>query len=175
MKARTILICLGITLCVPVMLLHAESTPEQQEILMRDAYKAEQGRFQQVLKSTSDKERFIVLKYAIAHRFVPNRQMDPFFNMHVMVGVWQRSLMVYGSLKNRKDLLRKIYPNLEILDEYVHWGSRTGAPYKDTTITNTIMRNVGQIAYLDSLMGNYRDTTSLDYRFYATPRMKRVN
>ena len=137
---------------------------------MRDAYKAEQERFSQVLKSTSDEELFIVLKYAIAHRFVPNRQKDPFEDNYVN-GSWMATLI---NGLNRKDLLRKIYPDMEVLDEYVHWGRRTGSPYKDTTVTNTILQNVGQKAYLDSLMGDSNNTESLWYRFYRTPRMDMV-
>jgi hypothetical protein len=92
-----------------------------------NGYAKEQARFAKVLSEASDEELFIVLNYAIAQHYVPNKNIDPFYNKHVMVGCWQRSLMVYNNLSNRKDLLKKIYPDLKVLDEYVKWG-RHGAP-----------------------------------------------
>lgn len=108
----------------------------------REGYAKEQARFDKVLSEASDEELFIVLNYAIAQHYVPNRDIDPFYNMHVMVGHWQRSLMVYDNLSERKDLLKKIYPDLKVLDEYVNWGRQSGAPYPDTIISNSIMDNV---------------------------------
>ena len=94
-------------------------------------YKAEQKRFQKVLTNASDEELFITLKYAIAYDYVPDSQIDPFYNRYVMVGVWQRSLMVYDTLRNRRtDLLREIYPNMDVLDEYVRWESLPEGPIK---------------------------------------------
>ena len=108
----------------------------------REGYAKEQARFAKVLSEASDEELFIVLNYAIAQHYVPNREIDPFLNMFVMVGHWQRSLMVYNNLSDRKDLLKKIYPDLKVLDEYVNWGRQSGAPYPDTIISNSIMDNV---------------------------------
>lgn len=93
----------------------------------KEGYAKEQARFAKVLKEASDKELFVVLNYAIAQRYVPNRVIDPFHDMFVMVGCWQRSLMVYNNLLDRKDLLKKIYPDLKVLDEYVNWGRQSGA------------------------------------------------
>lgn len=107
----------------------------------REGYAKEQARFAKVLKEASDEELFVMLNYAIAHHFVPNREIDPFYNMYVMVGCWQRSLMVYNNLSGRKDLLRKTYPDLKVLDEYVNWG-RDGEPYLDTIVSKAIMDNV---------------------------------
>ena len=106
----------------------------------REGYAKEQARFAKVLKEASDEELFVMLNYAIAHHFVPNRDVDPFFDVYVMVGCWQRSLMVYNNLSGRKDLLRKIYPDLDVLDEYVNWG-RHGEPYPDTNVSKAIMDN----------------------------------
>ncbi len=110
----------------------------------REGYAKEQARFAKVLSEASDEELFIVLNYAIAQHYVPNKNIDPFYNKHVMVGCWQRSLMVYNNLSNRKDLLKKIYPDLKVLDEYVHWGRQSGAPYPDTLVSQKILNNVKQ-------------------------------
>ena len=106
----------------------------------REGYAKEQARFAKVLKEASDEELFVVLNYAIANHFVPNRDIDPYYDIHVMVGCWKRSLMVYNNLSGRKDLLRKIYPDLDVLDEYVNWG-RHGEPYPDTNVSKAIMDN----------------------------------
>ena len=110
----------------------------------REGYAKEQVSFAKVLKEASDEELFTVLNYAIAQHYVPNKNIDPFYNKHVMVGCWQRSLMVYNNLSDRKDLLKKIYPDLKVLDEYVHWGRQSGAPYPDTIVSQTILNNVQQ-------------------------------
>ena len=110
----------------------------------REGYTKEQASFAEVLKEASDEELFIVLNYAIANHYVPNSEIDPFFSKSVMVGCWQRSLMVYDNLSDRKDLLKKIYPDLKVLDEYVHWGRRSGAPYPNDKVTQTILNNVQQ-------------------------------
>lgn len=110
----------------------------------KEGYAKEQARFAKVLSEASDEELFIVLNYAIAQQYVPNKEIDPFHNMFVMVGHWQRSLMVYNNLSDRKDLLKKIYPDLKVLDEYVHWGRQSGAPYPDTIVSQKILNNVKQ-------------------------------
>lgn len=140
------------------------------------AYQAEQERFQKVLINAPDEELFLVLRYAIVHQYVPNKQIDPFEDKHVSVGAWQRSLSVYNRLrmKERKDLLRKIYPDLEVLDEYVNYGRQSGAAYPDTIVRNTILNNAGTREYLDpQIEGNgLKDTTSLRYRYFFTPRLQ---
>jgi hypothetical protein len=129
----------------------------------RERYAKEQARFAKVLKEASDEELFVMLNYAIANHFVPNRDIDPFYNMHVMVGCWQRSLIVYNNLSGRKDLLKKIYPDLKVLDEYVNWG-RDGEPYPDTNVSKTIMDNAK------------KECQGMDYRlvskFFGTPLMR---
>lgn len=120
--------------------MHSDSIRREME-RERERYAKEQARFANVLKEASDEELFVMLNYAIAHHYVPNRDIDPFYNVHLMVGCWQRSLMVYDNLSDRKDLLRKIYPDLKVLDEYVHWGRQSGQPYPDTIVSKTIMDN----------------------------------
>lgn len=129
----------------------------------REGYAKEQARFAKVLKDASDEELFVMLSYAIANHFVPNRDIDPFFSVHVMVGCWQRSLMVYNNLSDRKDLLRKIYPDLKVLEEYVNWG-RHGEPYPDTNVSKTIMDNAK------------KECQGMDYKlvskYFDTPLMR---
>ena len=130
----------------------------------REGYAKEQARFAKVLKEASDEELFIVLNYAIAQHYVPNRDIDPFHNMFVMVGHWQRSLMVYNNLSDRKDLLKKIYPDLKVLDEYVKWGWQTGAPYPDTIVSQKIMNSVKQ--------ESRKMNSKLISKYFRTPLMR---
>lgn len=137
------------------------------------SYQQEQKRFSKVLKQASDEELFIVLKYAIAHHYVPNNEVDPYFNMYVMVGLWKRSLMVYEKLKPKEDLLQQIYPDLEVLDDYIKWGHLSGAPYPDTVVSKAILDNVGKdIKQIDSIMGNFGDNNSLLNKYFATPLLR---
>ena len=116
---------------------------EQEIEQEREGYAKEQARFAKVLSEASDEELFVVLNYAIANHYVPNRDIDPFFSTGVMVGCWQRTLMVYRNLSDRKDLLKKIYPDLKVLDEYVNWGQH-GEPYPNNKVARTILNNVQQ-------------------------------
>ena len=129
----------------------------------KEGYAKEQARFAKVLSEASDEELFIVLNYAIANHYVPNKNIDPFYNKHVMVGHWQRSLMVYNNLSDRKDLLKKIYPDLKVLDEYVKWG-RHGEPYTDTIVSMAILKNAKE------------NSRKMDYKlkkeFFSTPLMR---
>ncbi len=134
-------------------------------------YKMECRRFDKVMKNASDEELFLVLRYAIANGFVPNREIDPFHDEYVYVGLWQRSLCVYESISHRNpNLLKQIYPDLDVLDDYVRWGHLAGEPYPDTAVTQAIKRNAqweGQS--LDSLMGDWEDKNSLHYQYFSTP------
>lgn len=87
--------------------------------------------------------------------------IDPFYNVHVMVGHWQRSLMVYNNLSNRKDLLKKIYPDLKVLHEYVYWGRQTGKPYPDTIVSKTILNNAQK--------GSRKMNSELVSKYFGTP------
>ena len=129
-----------------------------------NGYAKEQARFAKVLSEASDEELFIVLNYAIAQHYVPNREIDPFHNMFVMVGCWKRSLMVYDNLSDRKDLLKKIYPDLKVLDEYVKWGWQTGAPYPDTIVSQKILNNVKQ--------ESRKMNSKLISKYFRTPLMR---
>lgn len=136
-------------------------------------YQQEQKRFTKVLEQASDDELFIVLKYAIANHFVPNNDLDPYFDMYVMVRPWKRSLMVYEKLKPKKDLLQQIYPDLEVLDDYIKWWHLSGAPYPDTVVSKAILDNVGKdIKQIDSIMGKFGDKNSLINKYFATPLLR---
>jgi len=130
----------------------------------REGYAKEQARFAKVLSEASDEELFIVLNYAIAQQYVPNKEIDPFHNMFVMVGHWQRSLMVYNNLSDRKDLLKKIYPDLKVLDEYVKWGWQSGTPYPDTIVSQKILNNVKQ--------ESRKMNSKLISKYFRTPLMR---
>lgn len=125
-------------------------------------YAKEQARYAKVLKEAPDEELFLVLNYAIAHHFVPNMDIDPYYDIHVMVGCWKRSLMVYDNLSCREDLLRKIYPDLKVLDEYVNW-RRHGEPYPDTIVSKAIMDNASKecLGMDDKLVSKYFGTPLL--------------
>ncbi len=130
----------------------------------RKGYAKEQARFAKVLSEASDEELFVVLNYAIAQHYVPNREIDPFHNMFVMVGHWQRSLMVYNNLSDRKDLLKKIYPDLKVLDEYVKWGRQSGTSYPDTIVSQKILNNVKQ--------ESRKMNSKLISKYFRTPLMR---
>ena len=130
----------------------------------REGYAKEQARFAKVLSEASDEELFIVLNYAIAQQYVPNKEIDPFHNMFVMVGHWQRSLMVYNNLSDRKDLLKKIYPDLKVLDEYVKWGRQSGTSYPDTIVSQKILNNVKQ--------ESRKMNSKLISKYFRTPLMR---
>lgn len=71
--------------------------------------------------------------------------------------------MVYRNLSDRKDLLKKIYPDLKVLDEYVNCG-RHGEPYPNDKVAQTILNNVQQESRkMDSkLISKYFRTPLLD-------------
>lgn len=127
-----------------------------------NGYEKEQARFAKVLSEASDEELFVVLNYAIAQHYVPNMDIDPYFNSHVMVGCWKRSLMVYNNLSSREDLLRKIYPDLKVLDEYVNWG-RHGEPYTDAIVSKAILKNAKE--------NSQKMDDKLKKKFFGTPLM----
>lgn len=84
---KTILFTATILLLVATLLLIAVHLLKQHEGKVdnrKENYIAEQNRFSQVLQNASDDELFIVLKYAIAHRYVPNSALDPYYDMYEM-------------------------------------------------------------------------------------------
>ena len=79
--------------------------------------------------------------------------------------------MVYDKLSGRKDLLRKIYPDLKALDDYLRWNGN-GRPYPDTIVSQTILDNVGKQRHeLDSIVGAIFDKSSLAYKYFGTPNL----
>ena len=81
--------------------------------------------------------------------------------------------MVYEKLKPKKDLLQQIYPDLEVLDDYIKWGHLSGAPYPDTVVSKAILDNVGKdIKQIDSIMGKFGDKNSLINKYFATPLLR---
>lgn len=156
-----------------------EVTVSEDSIIMekgrrKDGYEKERERFDKVLDEASDEELFLVLKYAIANHYVPNRDVDPFFDLYVMVGCWQRSLKIYDKLLGRKDLLQQIYPDLEVLDEYVKWGWQTGQPYPDTIVSQAIIQHSQKDGgrSVDSLMDTRPLESSLKYKYFGTPLLR---
>lgn len=146
---------------------------EQKRERERDGYAKEQERFEKVLNEASDKELLIVLKYAIIHHYVPTYDVDPYYNVLAGVGSWHRTKMIYDKLSRRPDLLRKIYPNLGILRDYVNRNEFV-QPFTDTVASQTILRNAQKDGkyFVDSLMGVRSDTSSLAYKYFGTPLMR---
>ena len=145
---------------------------EQKRDRRREGYAKELERFEKVLNEASDKELPIVLKYAIIHHYVPICDVDPYYNFFAGVGSWHRTRMIYGKLSRRPDLLRKIYPNLGILRDYVYRNEFV-QPFTDTVASQTILRNSQKDGkyFVDSLMGVRSDSSSLAYKYFGTPLM----
>lgn len=139
----------------------------------KEGYAKELERFEKVLNEASDKELLIVLKYAIIHHYVPTYDVDPYFNVFAGVGSWHRTKMIYDKLSQRPDLLRKIYPNLGILRDYVNRNEFV-QPFTDTVASQTILRNSQKDGkyFVDSLMGVRSDSSSLVYKYFGTPLMR---
>ena len=146
---------------------------EREQERRREGYAKELERFETVLNEASDKELLIVLKYAIIHHYVPTYDVDPYFNVFAGVGSWHRTKMIYDKLSRRPDLLRKIYPNLGILRDYVNRNEFV-QPFTDTVASQTILRNAQKDGkyFVDSLMGVRSDTSSLAYKYFGTPLMR---
>lgn len=145
---------------------------EREQEQRREGYAKEQERFEKVLNEAADKELLIVLKYAIIHHYVPTYDVDPYYNVLAGVGSWHRTKMIYDKLSRRPDLLRKIYPNLGILRDYVNRNEFV-QPFTDTVASQTILRNSQKDGkyFVDSLMGVGSDSSSLAYKYFGTPLM----
>ena len=146
---------------------------EREQDQRREGYRKEQERFDKVLQQASDKELLIVLKYAIIHHYVPTYDVDPYYNIMAGVGSWHRTKMIYDKLSRRPDLLRKIYPNLGVLRDYVNRNEFV-QPFTDTVASQTILRNSQKDGkyFVDSLMGVGSDSSSLAYKYFGTPLMR---
>ena len=143
---------------------------EREKEREEEGYAKELERFDKVLQQASDRELLIVLKYAIVHHYVPTRDIDPYFNVFAGVGSWHRTKMVYDKLTRRPDLLRKIYPDLGVLRDYVNRNEYV-RPFTDTVAAQTILHNAQKDGKydVDSLMGVRSDKASLVYKYFGTP------
>lgn len=146
---------------------------EREKEREREGYAKELERFDEVLQQASDEELFVVLKYAIANQYVPNRDVDPYGYVFAGITSLHRSYLIYEKLSSRKDLLSKIYPNVQVLDEYVHWGRNSGRPYKNIIVSRTILHNAQKDKKkMDAQMGSIYDTSSMAYKYFGTPLMR---
>jgi hypothetical protein len=134
---------------------------EREKEREKEGYEKEKERFAKVLEQASDEELFTVLNYAIAQHYVPNRHVDPYGYMFVGVTSLHRSYLIYEKLLDRKDLLRKIYPDVKVLHEYVYWGRQTGKPYPDKIVSKTILNNAQK--------GSRKMDSELVSKYFGTP------
>ena len=81
--------------------------------------------------------------------------------------------MVYDKLSRRPDLLRKIYPDLGVLRDYVNRNEYI-YPSTDAVAAQTILHNAQKDGKydVDSLMGAKSDKASLAYKYFGTPLMR---
>jgi hypothetical protein len=137
-------------------------------------YQKEEERFEKVLQQASDEELLLVLKFAIIHHHVPNTwNIDPYMDVTVGVGEWNRSLKVYDKLKARADLLQQIYPDLKVLDDYITINTLVW-PFTDTIAAQTILHNAQKDngRDVDSLMNAGTRRSSLEYKYFGTPLLR---
>jgi hypothetical protein len=133
---------------------------------------AEKARFDTVLQQASDEELIIVLKYGIIHHYVPTYDIDPCYDLNVVVGPWYRTLKVYEKLEDRKDLLGEIFPDLKVLDDYVNWNEYV-VPFTDTIAAQAIIHNAQKHNGhdVDSLMETGPRRSSLKYKYFGVPML----
>ena len=139
-----------------------------------DRIKKEQARFDKVLDEAPDEELLIVLKYGIVHHYVPTRDIDPYFDVRSGVSRWHRTLRVYEKLSHREDLLQEIYPDVQVLGDYVRRNEYV-RPFEDTIAAQTIIRNAqtDKGRDVDSLMETHsRRRPSLKQKYYGTPLLR---
>lgn len=88
-----------------------------------DSIEQEEKRFEQVLQDAPDEELLLMLRYAMYNQYVPTCEVDPYFDRYAVVGCWHRTLRIYDVLSSRKreDLLKRIYPDLDDLKNYVFY------------------------------------------------------
>ena len=109
-----------------------------------DGYSAECQRFDSLLSNATDEELVVVLRYAISHRYIPNKDVDPYHNKYVMCTSWKRSERIFNKIADRHDLLQQIYPDVYMLKDYLQWFSIAGEAYPDTAVSNSILRYIEQ-------------------------------
>lgn len=138
-KYKTLLIVIiSIVGCNVLLFLITAISPMGEQL----RYRAECQRFDNLLSNATDEELVVVLRYAISHRYIPNRYVDPYYNMHVMCGTWKRSEMIFNKIADRHDLLQQIYPDVYMLKDYLQWFSMAGQAYPDTAVSNSILRYI---------------------------------
>ncbi len=138
----------------------------------KTAYAIEQERYTRMLEDASDAELFAVLRYAIMSGYVPNEEGDPYGEPYVMVSPWERTILLYRRLDDRPDLLKTIYPDLDVLGEYMEWGKLRGSPYPNPEIAATIVANASKDSMeIKAMVGDFFDSTSVNYKYFATPIM----
>ena len=115
-----------------------------QEEAYYDGYSAERQRFDSLLSNATDEELVVVLRYAISRHYVHNRDVDPYYNKHVMCDPWKRSERIFNKIADRHDLLQQIYPDVYMLKDYLQWFSIAGKAYPDTVVSNSILRYIEQ-------------------------------
>ena len=109
-----------------------------------DGYSAERQRFDSLLSNATDEELVVVLRYAISRHYVHNRDVDPYYNKHVMCDPWKRSERIFNKIADRHDLLQQIYPDVYMLKDYLQWFCMAGEAYPDTAVSNSILRYIEQ-------------------------------
>ena len=138
-KYKTLLIVIiSIVGCNVLLFLIIAISPMGEQL----RYRAECQRFNILLSNATDEELVVVLRYAISHRYIPNRDVDPYYDMHVMCGTWKRSEMIFNKIADRHDLLQQIYPDVYMLKDYLQWFSMAGQAYPDTAVSNSILRYI---------------------------------
>lgn len=150
-------------------------TPFLHSIRERDGYEAEKARFEKVLQNASDEERFLMLRFAMYHHFVPEFDSDPYFYIYSHVTHWHRTKMIYSSLLNRTDLLQQLNPNLEELGKYVRsYGYGYALDYNnDSTILKQMEKYDTLLAKDSALFNSMRDPNNRLYKkYFDTPLLK---
>lgn len=138
-KYKTLLIVIiSIVGCNVLLFLITAISPMGEQL----RYRAECQRFNFLLSNATDEELVVVLRYAISHRYIPNKDVDSYHNMHVMCGTWKRSEMIFNKIADRHDLLQQIYPDVYMLKDYLQWFSMAGQAYPDTAVSNSILRYI---------------------------------
>lgn len=173
-KLRIALIATAIIAIIAVAFIVLEGRKINRNSFDEQRYQKEEERFEKVLQQASDEELFVVLKYAISQHYVPTWDPDPSEHIDASVGNWHRSQMVYDKLQDRKDLLQQIYPNMEVLENYVRRENARLCPFPDTIAAQTILHNAQKDNGLDvdSLMNAGSRRSSLAYKYFGTPLLR---
>lgn len=86
-----------------------------------EGYRQEIDRFEHVIATASNKELQLMLRLAIYYGYVPVSWNDPYHDASCGIKIWYRTRLIYQALYERnRDLLCQIYPDLDILNQYVN-------------------------------------------------------